>query len=234
MNAVIYRLEQKKSLAGRSLCPHCKHSLAWVDLFPVLSFILLQGKCRYCKKKISWQYPLVELSTAVMFVLIFLQGSFVFWYLNLALLLYVASVLIIIFVYDAKHYLIPDKILLPALAITFLYRLLHFYTFLNFAIAAILASLFFLIIFLISKGKWMGFGDVKLALLLGLLLGLQNVLVALFLAFLSGAVVGIVLLIFGKKNMKSELPFAPFLVAGTFLALLWGNQLISWYINLLL
>jgi leader peptidase (prepilin peptidase) / N-methyltransferase len=240
LNCVIYRLEQKKSLKGRSFCPHCKHKLSWQDLFPVFSFLFLKGKCRYCHKKISIQYPLVELATGLLFLLIYnLQFTIfnefsIFQFFTLAYLFYISSVLIIIFIYDLKHYIIPDKVLFPAIAIALIYNLIPpynwqhlFYIFL----AIVIASGFFLFIFLISKGKWMGFGDVKLAVLMGLLLGFPNVLAALFLAFFFGAIIGIILMVFNKKSLKSEIPFGPFLITGTFISVLWGSQIIQWYLN---
>ncbi len=278
LNCVIYRLEQKKKITGRSFCPNCKHTLAWQDLFPVFSFLFLQGKCRYCKKKISIQYPLVELATGVIFLLIFLVSlraspqagaaiqsmctkpldCFVASLLAMTLWFYAASALIIIFVYDLKNYIIPDRILIPAIFIAFIYRILEFLNFghwdlfgiwklgfgifapfLNYLLAVVIAAGFFFAIFLVSKGRWMGFGDVKLAVLMGLLLGLPNVLVALFLAFFFGAIIGIILMVLPaslqggqKKGLKSEIPFGPFLIIGTFVALFWGQEIISWYLNL--
>jgi leader peptidase (prepilin peptidase)/N-methyltransferase len=135
-------------------------------------------------------------------------------------------------------------VLFPAIVITFIYRLFgnlvnsnwilnsNFkFQISNYLLAALIASSFFLIIFLISRGRAMGFGDVKLAVLMGLLLGLPNVLVALFLAFLFGAIIGVILMVFKKKSLKSEIPFGPFLIAGTFIAMLYGNQIIQWYLN---
>jgi len=238
LNCVIYRLEQKKSLKGRSFCPHCKHTLSWQDLFPVFSFLFLKGKCRYCHKKISIQYPLVELFTGVLFVLILASVcpiSVLYQYISVLYLFVISCLLIIIFVYDLKHYIIPDKILFPAIAIAVIYDLIPPYNWSNIFyifLAAVIASAFFLIIFLVSKGRAMGFGDVKLAFLMGLLLGLPNVLAALFLAFFFGAIIGLILMGFGKKGLKSEIPFGPFLIAGTFIAMLWGEQLINWYMNI--
>lgn len=238
LNAVIYRIEQKKGLNGRSLCPHCKHKLSWQDLLPIFSFLLLRGECRYCKKTISWQYPIVELTTGLIFVLVFATLSWNFF--NLVFLFYISAVLIVLFVYDLKHYIIPDKILLPAIFIALGFDLIfNFSLFFNFLLAVAVASGFFLVIFLVSKGKWMGFGDVKLAVLMGLLLGFSNVLAALFLAFFFGAIIGIILMVFpfgsaqGKqrKSLKSEIPFGPFLIIGTFLAMFWGQAIIQWYLN---
>jgi prepilin signal peptidase PulO-like enzyme (type II secretory pathway) len=271
LNCLIYRMENKKSVAGRSFCPKCKKELAWFDLFPVLSFVFLQGKCRNCKQKISWQYPLVELATGIIFFLIFLmllrgspQASVAIqsmctnplgclvapllamtdWILafarmtgavaDLAFWFYIAAVLIVIFVYDLKHFIIPDKILLPAIAVAFFYALV--FDFANLGgrlLGAVVGFLFFFVIFAVSNGEWMGFGDVKFAVLMGLILGFSNTLAGLFFAFLFGAIIGIISMIFGKKGLKSEIPFGPFLVLGTFAALFWGQQAIDWYLSLL-
>jgi len=239
-------MESEKDLRGRSFCPHCKHTLGWQDLFPVFSFLLLGGKCRYCKAKISWQYPVVELATGIIFLVILKFAPVLavmpglIWCLNVAFLFYIASSLILIFVYDLKHYLIPDIVLFPAIIITLIHDFLYSYFtvhdysyFINSLLAVVIASGFFLAIFLISKGKWMGFGDVKLAVLMGLLLGTWNVLVALFLAFFLGAIIGLTLMVLKGKSLKSEIPFGPFLITGTFIAMLYGNQIIQWYLNCL-
>ncbi len=230
--------EEEKSLKGRSFCPNCKHELSWLDLFPVFSFLFLKGKCRYCKNKISWQYPIVEASTALIFLSIFSLQSSNLKFLNLAFSFYIACVLIIIFIYDLKHYIIPDKVLFPAIGIVGIVRILDFAlgildfkSLLNYFFAVIVASGFFLAIFLVSKGRWMGFGDVKLAILMGLLLGFSNVLVALFLAFFFGAIIGVMLMIFKGKKLKSEIPFGPFLIMGTFMAMFWASQIIQWYVT---
>lgn len=233
LNCYIYRLEKNMNMRGRSFCPNCGTTLKWKDLFPVFSFIFLGGKCRYCKNKISSQYLLVEIFTAVVFLTTFLinlqqrgvlAGIFAF---------YILSVLIIIFVYDLKHYLIPDKILLPAIGIILVYRIINFDInfFINYLIAGFSAFLFFFLIFLITKGRGIGFGDVKLSLLMGLLLGIKSVLVALFIAFLLGSVVGIFLMIFKKKGFKTEVPFAPFLITGTFIAIWYGPKIANWYLR---
>jgi len=243
LNSIIYRLPSGESfLIQRSYCPYCKHKLSWKDLIPIFSFLILKGKCRYCHHQISLQYPLVELATGILFVLIFwildfgFDLAFGFW--NLIFYLVIASFLIIIFFYDLKHYIIPDKIIYPAIAIALFYQLFGIWNFeigiLKPILSAILAGLFFLSIVLFSRGKWMGVGDVKLAFFMGLFLGFPNILIALFLAFFIGAIIGIGLIISGKKTLKSEVPFGPFLVVGTFIALFWGQAIINWYLNLFL
>ena len=225
LNSIIYRLSTGESfLFKRSSCPHCKHQLGWQDLIPIFSFLILKGKCRYCSQKISLQYPLIELATGLLFVSFFIFHFSFFIFI-------IACFLIIIFVYDLKYYLIPDKIIYPAIAIALLYNVLYSYFILNTIYAAFGAAAFFLTIVLISRGKWMGVGDIKLAFFMGLLLGWPNILVALFLAFFIGAIIGVGLIVTGKKTLKSEVPFGPFLVAGTFIAMFWGQNIINWYLN---
>ena len=234
LNCLIYRLETGQKMTKRSFCPHCKHKLSWQDLIPLLSFLLLKGKCRYCKKRISLQYPLVEASTGILF-------SAIFWHFNFNLSLdfafwiFVSCVLVLIFVYDIKHYIIPDKVIYPAIAFTFLYKLFSNFHFLiyNSLLSALFAFLFFLTIILVSRGKWMGFGDAKMAFFMGLLLGFPKILISLFFAFFIGGIIGIILLLSKKKKLKSEVPFGPFLTVGTFIAMFFGENLLNCYLKFL-
>lgn len=243
LNCVIYRLDVRRPnldivRPNRSFCPQCKHILSWLDLIPVFSFLFLRGKCRYCSKKISIQYPLVEILTGLIFFLIFnflalpAGGqisifSTIFW-------LVITSFLIIIFIYDLRHFIIPDTVLFPAIIISIIYHLFSNYQLLmaSYLPSAFIASSLFLSIVLISRGKWMGMGDVKLAFLIGLLLGFPKTIVALFFAFLAGAIIGIGLILINKKTLKSEVPFGPFLIAGIYVALFFGKNIIDWYLNL--
>ncbi|MCD6550223.1 prepilin peptidase [bacterium] len=245
LNCVIYRLNREESLLkGRSFCPYCRHKLAWFDLIPVLSFLILRGKCRYCHKKISLQYPLVELATAFLFLLSVAHFGLsfdLFSLLNISFIFLSLSFLVIIFAYDLKHFIIPDKIIYPAIVSAFLYQVFlatrlssnieSVDSILRAVFAGFCAGGFFLFIYLLSQGKWMGFGDVKLAVFLGFLVSWPNILVALFFAFLIGAIIGIILILFRKRSLKSEVPFAPFLVAGTLIALFLGTKLIDIYIS---
>lgn len=263
LNCLIYRLETsepgwfKKMLLGRSFCPDCRHPLAWYDLIPVLSFVFLRGKCRYCRKKISIQYPIVEFITGVLFVFILghwnLNIGVGHWdLLNLAYLLFIACCLIVIFVFDLKHYLIPDEVIYSGVVAILAYKLFEILKFSNWKFigdwslaigyfkplfnsltAAFIAALFFFFIYIITKGKGMGFGDVKFAFLMGLFLGFPSILVALFFAFLSGAVSGLFLMVFRGKTLKSELPFGPFLVSGVFFALFFGQRIVDYYLDFL-
>jgi leader peptidase (prepilin peptidase) / N-methyltransferase len=263
LNCVVYRLDKEESfLKGRSYCPKCNHKLNWKDLIPVFSFIFLKGKCRYCKSKISPQYPIVEISTGLIFLLIYnfqflIYNQFIIFNLqsiiDLLYLFVVSSLLIIIFISDLKTFIIPDKVLFPAIGVVFAYCVFEFLelnnwllparfslgegggigVFLNYLFSALAACAFFLAIYLVSRGTWMGFGDVKLAFFMGLFLGFPQILVALFLSFFSGAIIGVGLMLLGKKRMKSEVPFGPFLIAGTFVAFFWGQTMASWYFNLI-
>jgi len=242
LNCLIYRLENKKSFVfGRSICPKCKHKLAWYDLVPIFSFVFLKAKCGYCKAKISFQYPIVEIITGFLFLLIFNHQLsvinnqlLVFNFINLAFLFFIFSSMLAIFIYDLKHFIIPDKIIYPLTAITLLYLIInHQSSIISYLLAGIGAFLFFLFIHLISKGKWLGFGDVKLVLFLGIFLGWPNILLSLFLSFIIGAIIGIGLIALKGKGLKSQVPFAPFLLIGTFIAFFWGNEIISWYLGLL-
>ena len=237
LNCVICRLEKRESfLRDRSRCPHCQKELSWKDLVPLLSFLILRRRCRYCRQKISLQYPLVELATGILFVFIAIFNFQLSTYnlLNACFLFLVSCFLIIIFVYDLKHYIIPDKVIYPAifaaLVFNFLPRQIFSGGFNQFSIlSAFGAAGFFFLIVLVSRGRWMGVGDIKLAFLMGLILGFPDILIALFLAFFFGAIIGIGLIISGKKTLRSEVPFGPFLVTGAFLALFFGENIIRWY-----
>lgn len=243
LNVIIFRLNSGEEIVNsRSKCLFCGHQLAWHDLFPVFSFIFLRGKCHYCKKKISLQYPLVEISTAMMFVLLFdytFHSADDLSFLNFAsysALIYIFSALIVIFIYDLRHYIIPDKVIYPAIAAGFILIILDFFQggrdlsyVANPLIAAVLAAGFFLFLIIITKGRGMGGGDVKLGFLMGLMLGFPNILLALFVSFVSGAATGILLMLLKKKGMKSMLPFGPFLVFGSLAAYFYGSAIMGWY-----
>lgn len=257
LNVIIYRLHTKeKIIKSRSHCAKCGKTLHWYELIPVFSFIIQKGKCRMCGKRISLQYLLVEISTAFMFLLIFNFQFSIFnqplifnfqFLLSLFFFWIVVSGLIVIFVYDLKHYIIPDKVLVPLIIVVLFYTLVQDFVFNNETIqqfsnlasvqgliSALAISSFFFLLFYVSNGRWMGFGDVKLVFFMGFLLGWPAILVALFISFTSGAIIGLALIGIGKKTIKSQVPFGPFLIFGTFVVLFWGNQLVNWYLDLFL
>ncbi|MBU4284970.1 prepilin peptidase [Patescibacteria group bacterium] len=235
LNVIICRLNTGESiLKNRSHCPFCNKKLVWYELIPIISFIIQLGKCQNCHKKISWQYPLVEFFTGIIFFSILITQ---YSLLNTLFLLLISCFLIIIFVYDFKHYLVADIIIYPAIIVAFLYQLqfpisnFQFPIF-NYLLAGLIAGGFFLAIVLISKGKWMGVGDVKIGVLMGLIFGMPWVFIALSLAFFIGAIVSVALLALKKKTLQSEIPFGPFLVLATFVVIFWGDILLNWYLNL--
>ncbi len=232
LNVLIYRLPHNLPLTGRSFCPKCKKKISWQDNIPLLSFVLLGGKCRSCRSPISWQYPLVELATGVLFVLtvIFLAKD------NLSSIIYhlsILSVLIVVFFTDLKYGIIPDKITYPAIIISLIYIILNTqYLILNTSLSALGAAVFLAFLHLITRGRGMGLGDVKLAFLMGLLLGFPKIIVAFYLAFLTGAAVSLILVLIGKKKFGQTIPFGPFLVAGTLIAMFLGELIIKQFNNL--
>ncbi|MBI2040267.1 prepilin peptidase [Candidatus Microgenomates bacterium] len=272
---------------GRSYCPHCKKILQWYDLLPILSYIFLKGRCRYCGDKIGMEYLVVEVGMGVLIGFLFWQQfnnfqSFDFaqdkfsifnfqssiFILDLLYKIFFISTLAVLFLTDLKKMFIPDRITLPAIGISITFiivitviKIIYLYNYLSqtvlgrlllpphsdyflrhayYAAQPFLGSLlmglliggFFMTLIIITKGKGMGGGDVKLGALMGLGLGFPNALVATMLAFLLGAGVAIVLMVAGKKRFGQSIPFGPFLVLGSLIALFWGERIINWYLYL--
>lgn len=227
INVIICRIPLNKSIIiPSSFCPRCEATLAWFELIPVISYFSLRGRCRHCGCKISWRYPAVELLTGVMFMLLGfkypLQGALI-PYLTLA------SLLIVISFIDYDHFYIPDKILLTGAGLWGILR--AFYPYITLKSAAFGAALGFgvmLLIYLASRGG-MGFGDVKLAALIGLYLGPALVGLTLVVSFIVGAAAGILLIILNIKGRKDMLPFGPFLALGAYISMMWGPNILAWY-----
>ncbi len=221
----------------RSQCLHCHHELAWYDLLPLASWLSTGGKCRYCKKPIGKFEPIIEVSSAVLFLLTFhyvLAGNFtvlaLFW-------LVVLVMLVILFAYDFKWFLLPDSVMIPLIALSTAYAAV------NIAISdnpwqlagstvvsvTVLSGLYF-VLWLVSRGVLVGFGDIKLGLALGLLLmDWKLAIMALFLANLIGTLVVVPGLLTKKLSRKSQVPFGPLLIVGFFIALFWGQAIIDGY-----
>lgn len=249
LNCLIWRLHTGESMWGRSHCPKCKQTIAWYDNIPVISYLLLLGKCRHCKKKISWQYPVVEFIVGVLFVFVFLsiQGSgslnqilnFEFrisngFFLELVRDWFLVAVMVIIFIYDLRWYLILDKVTIPSVIVFLILNLFLGFTWTNLLFSGLIGAFFFLIQFVISKGKWIGGGDIRLGLLMGIALGrLDLLIVSIMLAYFMGSIVGIALILLGKKKWGSEVPLGVFLSTSTVITLLWGQGIIDWYTSLL-
>jgi prepilin signal peptidase PulO-like enzyme (type II secretory pathway) len=262
INSYLWRYQTKHTFKGRSLCPRCKHQLAWYDNIPLVSWILLTGKCRYCKKPISVQYPLVELLTGLVFAILTLfsyPGKNLVTYFNqllsglplpqgfyinlllLGLLLFIASILIIIAVYDLKTQEIPNgfnlSFVLASLLYSFALNVFILTNPINFFASLLsgLAAFFFFYLFVFfSKETWMGGGDAKLAIGIGMLLGPLYTFLAILIASWMGAIVGLGLISLKKADRKTAIPFGPFLVLATFIALLAGSQIVSFYARIIL
>lgn len=259
LNALIWRLMQKESMMGRSYCPECRHQLAWYDNIPLFSFAFLRGKCRYCHKPISFQYPIVELVTALLFFYAYyynldLSGAHQItnYKLQITQLLrnwFLIAVMMVVFVIDFRWYLILDVVSLPASAIIFglnlfigntTYNLCRWenlwscnqFSWSGLLISGIIGLSFFLLQFLVSNGKWIGGGDIRLGLLMGLALGWPYVIVAIFMAYIAGSIFGLSMMMVGKKEWGSKLPFGCFLAPATIVTLFWGKAVLFWYINI--
>lgn len=246
LNVLVYRLRVAETLLGRSFCPHCKKKISWYDNIPVISFVLLKFQCRRCKKKISWQYPLVEIITGIVFVLVgahffILENSFS-WFMT-GYYFVIASALVAILVYDFLYLEIPNIILWPAAIIAVIFNLIFDLqgsgsqlplgmATISGILAAAAVFIFFFALSFLSREKWMGMGDAYLVILLGLILGWPEILLGIFLAFSTGAIYGIILISLKKKTMGSQVPFAPFLILGSLIALLYYQPLIEWYSGL--
>ncbi len=228
LNVVIYRYNTGRGLNGRSRCLHCGKVLRWFNLLPVVSFVVQRARCAKCKAKLSWQYPLVELGTGILFFLVWRLG------LRLPLTgLYLAAmaVLVVIFVYDLRHQIIPDPLAFAFIAIAALAAVLGGSLIPN-ALAGLGLAAFFWLLWLGSRGRAIGFGDGKLALGVGLLAGPELGISAIAIAFWSGAIVGVGLLWFSRRKsytMKSALPFAPFIIWGLWLALFFNFNVFAFF-----
>ncbi len=232
-------------LKGRSMCPQCKHTLAVKDLLPVLSWLSLHGRCRYCSKPISAEYPFVELLTGLLFALFYLAWPFSLSGLHLVWFGY-GIVYLVFFtalaVYDAKWFLLPDRLVFPLTALALSEVIvsslwLHSWQALwqPVAGAALLFGLFWGI-FQVSKGEWIGGGDVKLALALGLIAGTPlRALLVLFIASFIGTIVSLPGLLRSQKDgWTRHVPFGPYLLGGCFIIMLFADKLIGWYQRTLL
>lgn len=274
------RTIKKESILGRSYCPKCKHGLSWYDLFPVLSFVMLQGRCRYCHKKISLDNLIIEIASGAVVALLFfvslpslvsftalnLQAGVIL--LDLIFKIFVISILFILFWVDFKIGLIPDRISIPAIIIAVFYLIIssglkswwfyqsftasplakylmpphspYLYQHLEriwlpageAVLVAGLSALAFSLLIILTKGRGMGWGDVKYVFFLGLALGFSNTILAIFGAFLSGAIFSIIIIALGKKHFGETIPFGPFLSLGAAVALLFGPQIINWYLRI--
>lgn len=216
LNVVIDRIENLKSiLKGRSYCNFCRHKLAWYDLIPIISFIWLNGKCRYCGKPIAWQYPAVELASGLLLVEIIWQFGF---NLSSYLLIFLTLFLIPLFAIDLKSMLVPDILSYPAVLIAFLFGLSS-YRISDIILGLLLGAGVLALIVLMGRGKWMGTGDIVLGGILGFATAYPLIFLSLPLSFVLGAIVSLVLLGLKLKTMKDPVAFGPFLILSLYISL---------------
>jgi len=253
LGVVNWRLKTAEDIVWkRSHCPHCKEKIRWYDNIPLLSFVMLVGQCRNCKKRISWEYPLIELVTGLLFAAvawkflgtlgfmagperIFTNGDIV----DMSFWLFAVCYLVLIFFHDLDFMLIPDAAVYPAILVTLGYQ---YYKYLGGPLgiaalnapitsalfAAFVAALFFFLLIWMSRGKWIGGGDVKMGFLAGAMVGWPKILFVLFFAYMIGAIASLILVATRKKTWKSQIPFGPFLVAGILLVMFFSEQIQFW------
>lgn len=242
LNVCIYRIPLEKSIVyPQSGCPNCKEKLQPKDMLPILSYLMLKGKCRYCEEPISVQYPAVEILTAIVWLIVYLTYGFT---VETAALLYLYTVLIAVAFIDLKHMIIPNGLVITGLVgglAVFLYHVFYkpfplyesnlWYTPIigMFSASGVLFIIALIGLLIYGNDGAMGMGDVKLLLPIGLFLGWKLALLTLFLSIMLGGIISIILLIFRIKDRKSAIPFGPFIIMATFIAGLYGNQILSWY-----
>jgi leader peptidase (prepilin peptidase)/N-methyltransferase len=229
LNVVVLRLHTKKISKGRSKCATCAHTLNTFDLIPVFSFVFLLGRCRYCKSKISFQYPLVEFITAITFITILYRCLIISGGLLTSTILYfiyfaiIFSLLIALCVYDLRHYILPWQLMKPFLFISFLGSI--FLAFLNnnlsltIFITGFVVALPFYLIWFFSKGRLIGFGDIMLMCGIGFILGIASGFLAIMFSFWIGVILILLKVVFERKFLKrdTQIPFGPFLVMGLYI-----------------
>jgi len=233
-NVCIYRIPKNESIVyPASHCPKCHSPIKPVDNIPLLSYILLKGRCRNCKSKISVQYPIVELLTGLIYLVIYLIYG-----LSIQSLIYIilSSALIIIAFIDLNEQIVPDVISLPGIVAGLVLSFFVLYiSFIDSASGIVVGGGIILIIGLagsaIFKKEAMGGGDVKLAAMVGAFLGWRYIIISLFLGFFLGAIVGIILILSKIKSREDTVPFGPFIVLGSFITLLWGEKILFWYLG---
>ncbi len=240
LNVLIGRLRSGETAwRSRSRCPECHTVLRPSELVPLVSFLVLRGKCRSCKKPISWQYPAVEFSTMALFLAAYALHAASLGPDGTASLLpllrdwFFIAVLTIIFVVDLRDMVVFDSVTLPAAAIAFLANVALGAKPLNLLLAAAIGAGFFLLQYVISRGRWIGGGDIRIGAMMGMMLGFPQVILALFVAYMTGALVAVSLLAAGKAKWTGQMAFGTFLSVATVLALFFGQQAMNWYASLL-
>lgn len=221
LNVLADRLPREESVFwGRSHCDWCKKPLRWFELIPVISFLIQRGRCRRCHKPLSIQYPLVEIVTGL---------GFAYLYPNPVNII-IFSTFLVLFISDLKFQILPDSMIvvgsIAALGSLLLYPASRPLLVTN-VLTAVGSFAFLYILWAVTRGRGMGFGDVKLAFFMGLFLGYPMIIIAFYTAFLTGAAVGVILILGRKKSWRSKIAFGPFLILGTAVGFLWGHHILA-------
>ncbi len=218
VNVLLYRLPRQESFAKtRSKCPHCSYQLQWFDLVPLASFIFLSGKCRKCKESISPSYPAVELLFGLLSLLIFLEFTG-----NLLIVLFwliIVSALAVLMLFDFRYLILPDLVLVSILVVTVVYEVAYRalgwswfgVTWQSSIMAAMVIAIVFGAVWFFSRGKWLGFGDVKLGFIVGLIFGVSGSAFILYASFIIGGAIALMLLLSHKATLKTKLPLGSFI-----------------------
>lgn len=214
-------------VAGRSQCPHCKNVLRARDLIPLISFVLLKGRCHACKNRIAFWYPLIELTSALSFLALFLyvQNDSLFLWLTPHIF-----VLLFIFFYDLRYKEIHDYVMIPGIAYAF-FATIWIGNPLSSLIGAGIGISFFGLQYLVSRGRWIGSGDIRIGAFMGLFLGWPMILLGIMLSYIIGSVISIGLLLSKNATGKTAVPLGPFLVMGTTLVFFCGDRILDYYLQ---
>ena len=243
LNLVIFRLPKNIEIfRKRSFCPKCKVTIASFDIIPIFSYFALGGRCRSCQKKISAQYPLVEIITVLLFLVSFWAwekrfGANLSTFPELLHLFLIVSVLIVIWVIDARHNIIPDSVLVLAIFGSIVLIILSGSNFSDILLrfeTAVGAFVFFGVIILATLGRGMGVGDAKFVFWLGLIFPFPQIIQVLFLSFIAGAIYAVILIVAKKAKFGQTIPFGPFLSFGALISLFFADQILQWYLAKLL
>lgn len=230
-NVFVIRLHRKETLMGRSHCMHCRKTLQPTDLIPVVSWLFLGGRCRYCHKSIHWQYPVVESAMAILSLIVFLRnfqnGEVDF--LRIVFELCVVFTLLVLTVFDLKWKLVPIEILFVSGLLVVVLQLILGMSWLELVLGILVGGGSLWSIVLLSRGKMMGEGDPFVGAFMGAILGFPLALFGIFSAFMIGGTVATALLMQGAVGRKTQVPFVPFLTAGTLVVLWWGNVLLPYF-----
>lgn len=243
VNATVLRTKSGLPIMSRAKCITCVEPIAWFDLIPVVSYFALKGRCRRCSAAIEWQYPAVELAMGILFLLFaariqfgwgipsFVEEAEYGWlFVRDAVM---SVFLVIIFLYDFRFSVIPDRFSIPAIIIAFAVNLGLGAQPYGVLLGSLTIGAFFAIQFLASQGRWVGGGDIRMGMLIGALLGLPLGVLALFVSYILGSVAGLYLVGAGHRRLDSHVPFGTFLAVGAIVAMVFGPELLTWYFSVL-